>query len=121
MTGDLSYVARGGGGEKLEYRMSKSETISKFKSPNVQNVGGCCAAGREKKEFGRQNGEDGGGQKNTRAEEQGTTEDRRGRMDDGGSRKGRGKNFLQSVAEVLNRGICQEAAHILAQRSLFEC
>lgn len=50
-----------------------------------------------------------------------TEEGRRGRMDDGGSRKGRGKNFLQSVAEVLNRMICQEAAHILAQRSLFEC
>jgi hypothetical protein len=75
----------------------------------------------QKTEDRRQNAEDGGGQKNTRAEEQGTTEDRRGRMDDGGSRKGRGKNFLQSAAEVLNRRIWQEAAHILAQRSLFGC
>jgi hypothetical protein len=82
---------------------------------------GLMGGGDRQREYRRQNAEDGGGQKNTRAEEQGTTEDRRGRMDDGGSRKGRGKNFLQSAAEVVNRGICQEAAHILAQRSLFEC
>ena len=37
--------------------MSKSETISKLKSSNVQNVRSCRAAGREKKEFGRQNSE----------------------------------------------------------------
>jgi hypothetical protein len=29
----------GGGGEKLEYRISKSETISKLESSNVQNIG----------------------------------------------------------------------------------
>jgi len=30
----------GRGGEKLEYRISKSETISKLEFPNVQNTGG---------------------------------------------------------------------------------
>ena len=33
-------MVRGGGGEKLEYRMSKSETMSKLEFPNVQNTGG---------------------------------------------------------------------------------
>jgi hypothetical protein len=97
------------GGEEMDFR---------FKISDLRLGRG---GGGEKSELRRQNAEDGGGQKNTRAEEQGTMEDRRGRMDDGGSRKGRGKNFLQSVAEVLNRRICQEAAHILAQRSLFGC
>jgi len=43
--GHVGLMGRGSG--KLEYRISKSETISKSKSSNVQNVGGCYAAGEK--------------------------------------------------------------------------